>query len=319
VLGGLQLDRDPQFTRSVVVAEGNIHDLEKPNTILIFKSEAKRLGVKVGDSLTLSAPTYRGMANTADVRVAAIAKDMGALSLFNAFLPFDTLQALYQLKPGATGAIHLYLKDHRASAKVAQRLRDFLVKQGYRVMDADPDPFWMKLSFKVNKEDWTGQKLDITTWTDEMSQMNWIITVLNALTGLLMTVLALIIAAGVMSTMWIAIRERTREIGTLRAIGMSRGRVMQMFLTEAFLLGLLGTAVGALLGSLAVLGLNAARIEMPDTIQYILMSDHLLLSVSGAKVLGAVAALTLLTCLAALYPSYRAARLKPVTAMQHFG
>ena len=44
-----------------------------------------------------------------------------------------------------------------------------------------------------------------------------------------------------MNTMWIAIRERTREIGTLRAIGMQRGGVLRMFLFESFQMGLIGT------------------------------------------------------------------------------
>ena len=50
-----------------------------------------------------------------------------------------------------------------------------------------------------------------------------------------------------MNTMWIAIRERTREIGTLRAIGMQRRAVLRMFLLESLMLGLVGTVGGALL------------------------------------------------------------------------
>ena len=319
VLGGLLLDQDRRFTEAVMLAEGNLADLAKPNTIMLFQTEVKRLGVKVGDTLTLSAPTYRGMANTADVRVAAIAKDMGVMSYFNAFMPYQTLERLYQLKPGATGAFHLYLKDYRDSEVVAQRLRDVLAKKGWRVMDAAPQPYWIKLMLKVGKEDWTGQKLDITTWADEMSQMNWIITVLQALTGFLLFLLGLIIFAGVMSTMWIAIRERTREIGTLRAIGMHRRRVLLMFLTESLLLGLLGAAAGGVIGSALVLIVNAVHVALPQGVQWLLMADKLHLSLNVAKVAVIGGLLTLLTCFSALFPSIRAARLKPVTAMHHLG
>lgn len=319
VLGGLQLDKDPGFKNVVVAVEGNVADLAKPNTLLIFQSEAKRLQVKAGDTLTLSAPTYRGMANTVDVRIAAIAKDMGVMSYFTAFMPFDSLRALYQLKAGSTGAIHLYLKDHTRAPQVAARLRDVLLKKGYRVMDADPRPFWMKLMMTVTKEDWTGQKLDVTTWADEMSMVNQTLSLLRMLSVSLLLVLMVIVCAGVMSTMWIAIRERTREIGTLRAIGMQRGRVLVMFLTEAFLLGLAGTVGGALVGALAAAAVNALRVGVPEMAQWILMSDHLVLAVHATKILAAVIGLTLLTALAALYPSIRAARLRPVNAMHHFG
>ena len=50
-------------------------------------------------------------------------------------------------------------------------------------------------------------------------------------------VLLVVIGVGIMNTLWIAIRERTREIGTLRAIGMQRRRVLLMFLIEALMLG----------------------------------------------------------------------------------
>ena len=74
----------------------------------------------------------------------------------------------------------------------------------------------------VNREDWTGQKLDVTTWEDEISFMTWTLTALQGLSFVLIVILIAIIVIGIMNTMWIAIRERTREIGTLRAIGMQR-------------------------------------------------------------------------------------------------
>ena len=92
-------------------------------------------------------------------------------------------------------------------------------------MDPDPRAFWMKFE-KVNREDWTGQKLDVTTWEDEMSFIPWTITAITWLSCMLIVILLVVIVVGIMNTMWIAIRERTREIGTLRAIGMQRGTVL---------------------------------------------------------------------------------------------
>ena len=60
-------------------------------------------------------------------------------------------------------------------------------------------------------------------------------------------------------------------------------------------------------------------LRVPGTMQFFLMSDHLHLSVHGGAVVGAVVMLTILTGVAALYPSFRAARLRPVEAMSHFG
>jgi ABC-type lipoprotein release transport system permease subunit len=120
--------------------------------------------------------------------------------------------------------------------------------------------------------------------------------------------------------MWMAVRERTREIGTLRAIGMSRRRVLGLFLCEGLLLGLAATVVGALVGAGLGLGLDALHVELSnEAARMILMSDTLHLRVSGGQVFGAVALLTVLTTLATLGPALRASRMRPITAIHHLG
>ncbi|MGC4122008.1 MAG: FtsX-like permease family protein [Myxococcales bacterium] len=319
VLGGLDFDKDRRFSDVVALEDGSFEELKKPNTILVFHTVAQRMGVKVGDTLTLSAPTFKGMANTADVRVAAVAKDMGAMSFFNAYLPFGTLATLYQMRPDATGAVHIYLKDPYQAPAVAEKLRTSLAAKGWRVMEPDASPYYLKLYTKVTKEDWTGQKLDVSTWADEMAIMNQIVMTIRGLNLMMLVILSLIVGAGVMSTLWIAIRERTREIGTLRAIGMHRRRVMAMFLVEAFLLGLSGTTVGALLGAGSALFVNALSIPTPEAIHAILMADKVVLAPHLSAALASIAGITLWTTLVALIPAFFAARLKPVTAMHHIG
>jgi ABC-type antimicrobial peptide transport system permease subunit len=230
----------------------------------------------------------------------------------------DSLRQLYQLNEDATGALHVYLKDIRSTRVVQERLRKVLADNGYTLMDADPRAFFFKFDV-VNREDWTGQKLDITSWEDEISFVSWVLTALDALTFSLIFVLLVIIAVGVMNTLWIAIRERTREIGTLRAIGMQRSQVLAMFLVEALVLGLGSTVTGALLASAVSLALNAADIHVAEAVQAITMSDTLFVQVRGGSVLGAVVFVTLCTSLISLVPSFLAARMKPVTAMHHIG
>ncbi len=319
VLAGIDLSREPGFDKVIQVVEGSLAELGKPGTILLFQDQARRLGVKPGDTLTLSAPTTRGASNTADVRVAAVARNIGLLSAFNAFIPAETLRQLYQLKVGTTGAVQLYLADPADSAKVAARLRAALREAGWRVMDPDPEPYWQKLMFKVNAEDWTGQKLDVTTWEDEMSFLSWIVTAVTWLGNVLVGVLLVIVAVGIVNTLAIAIRERTREIGTLRAIGMQRTQVLRLTLLEAFLLGLGGAAMGAAAGAAIAAGLNATGIELPETMQYFLLQRDLHLALHAGRVVLAVAFVTGLTTVAAIWPSVWAARMRPVTAMHHVG
>jgi ABC-type lipoprotein release transport system permease subunit len=319
VVGGVEIDKEPGVRRVLQPIQGSLDELAKPNTILLFQGQAERLKVAVGDVITLSAPTDRGVNNTADVRVAVIVKNVGLLSSFSAFIQADTLRRLYGLSPETTGAIHLFLKDRADAPAVAARLREVFAAQGFRVMEPDPQPYYMKLFQTVPSEDWTGQKLDITTWGDELGQFKQFIVGINVFTGLLVFLLLVVVIIGILNTLAIAIRERTREIGTLRAIGMQRRKVLWLFVLETALLGLSGCLLGALLATLIAGGLNAARIPVPEAAQLFLSQEHLGFLVRPATVAFDVALLTAVTVLASIWPAVRAARLKPVTAMHHIG
>jgi putative ABC transport system permease protein len=164
-INGIDIDQEPDFKRVLDVYSGNIEDLAQPNTMLLFEQQAKRLDLKVGDAVTISATTGRGVANTVDCRVVALAHEIGLLSSFNVFVSSDSLRSLYQLKPNVTGAIQLHVKpryvDHLEP--IAARLRKALEQAGYRIMEPDGRAFWMKFQ-TVSREDWTGQKLDVTSW-----------------------------------------------------------------------------------------------------------------------------------------------------------
>src|SRR6185503_13212065 len=263
-LTGIDATSEPKLPPVLQIVDGKLEDLAQPGTILLFVNQTEKLGVKVGDAITISAPTTRGTNNTLDVRVVAIAKSLGLLSTWNSFVPIESLRALYQLKPDATGVIQLMLERTGLDRipEIAGRLRQKLEAAGYRVMTADPRAFWMKFQ-SVAREDWTGQKLDVTSWEDEISFMTWTLKALPGMSIVLIAILIAIIIIGIMNTMWIAIRERTREIGTLRAIGMHRREVLWMFLLESIMLGLFATVTGVTIGAAIAAGLNAMHVHVP--------------------------------------------------------
>jgi putative ABC transport system permease protein len=287
---------------------------------LIFEKQAKNLRVKVGDAVTITSDTTRGVANTIDCHVVAIARDVGLFSSWNVFLSNDSLRTLLQLRPDVTGTLQIHMRpgDVDDLQPIAARLSQALAQAGYRVMKPDPRVFWLKLE-TVTREAWVGQKLDITSWQDELSFMMWSFRALQGLSFVLMVILLVIMAAGIMNTLWIATRERTREIGMLRAIGMQRSGVARLFLFEAALLGVSGALLGVSLGVLITALVNAARLPVPLSVQLFLMRDTLELALEPRLLCVAVALMTGVTAAAALYPSLRAARRKPVDAMAHYG
>jgi ABC-type lipoprotein release transport system permease subunit len=319
-LAGVDIADEQGLRRVLRLKEGSLDGLARLNTVVLFEDQAAALEVRAGDAITLSAPTARGTNNTADVTVVAIARSLGMMSSFSCFVNAETLRQLYQLKEDTTGALQVYLPsaDLERVKQVEARLRDALQKAGYLLMDDDPRAFFFKFE-NVSREAWTGQKLDLTTWHDEVSFVAWTVDLMSAVSFFLAVVLLQVIGVGIMIVMWISIRERTREIGTLRAIGMQRRGVLVMFVTEGFLLGLLSTTFGTLAGVLVSLGLDAARVALPVGVQFVLLSDHLVVVPTLRWALASLGFITAVVTAISILPSVLAARLKPVTAMAHAG
>ena len=316
---GVDIAREKGFAKVLQVVAGDVADLGQPATALIFERQAERLEVVVGDMLTISAPTFGGVNNSADVRVVAIARDVGLMSSWMTYVPSDTVRQLYQLSGSTTGVLMTFLHDRDDADEVAVRLRESIAAAGWTIMEPEDKPFWMKFQ-QVNREDWTGQRIDVTTWEEEISMFRQLIDSFDLISSILVLVLVIIIIVGIMNTLWMAIRERTGEIGTLRAIGMPRYRILVMFLLEAFLLSAVAASVGAAIGVAVALGLNAAEIAVPDrAVQLFLMSDRLALNIDAAAIGRALATIVTMTTLGALYPAWRAARLPPLTAIRHMG
>ncbi|MCC7382746.1 MAG: ABC transporter permease [Deltaproteobacteria bacterium] len=328
-LTGIDITQEPRFKETIQLAEerdykeggraeivGNIDRLSERGSAMIFVAQAKRLGVTVGDSLTLVIETLSGARNTGEVTIVAVAKDVGMMSNWSVFLQKATILDLYRLQPDTSGAVMVYLKDIDQAEKTMGHLREVFAAKGYRIMEHEPQPFWMKFE-KVSGEDWLGQKLDLTIWSDEVSFLQWVLTAVNTVSFFLIGILLVIIVIGIMNSMYISVRERTREIGTVRAMGMSRGNVLRLFMLEAVILGVSATLLGGIAGGALAAALDAAKIIVPsEAVQAILMSDTLHLAVRPGQILSAVAAFTLVTAFAALWPALRAAKLQPVEAIQ---
>jgi ABC-type lipoprotein release transport system permease subunit len=318
VLTGVRVQEEQGLKEILRIKEGRLEDLARPNSVLLFEEQAAELEVRVGDALTLSAPTARGTNNTADVTVVAVAKGLGLMSQFGCFVEERVLQKLYQLNEDTTGALQVYLPtaDLDAVKRIQARLRDGLQRAGFELMEEDPRAFWFKFE-NANREAWTGQKLDVTNWQDEVSFAAWTVDLMNALAFGLGFVLLQVIGVGLMIVMWISIRERTREIGTLRAIGMQRTSLLVMFLAEGFLLGLFSTSAGIVSGLALGLGLDAAKLPLPVGMQFVLLSDTLKVAPTVQWAVATLVFITAVVTLISLVPASIAARLKPVTAMAH--
>lgn len=115
---------------------------------------------------------------------------------------------------------------------------------------------------------------------------------------------------GVMNTMYMSVTERYREIGTLKCLGALDSFVVRLFLLESVFIGAVGSALGALGGFLLTL------FQIGVTLEFGLIGVGQVMQTFAQTAPPAFAGGTVLTVLAAIYPTIAAARMKPVDAMR---
>jgi len=167
-----------------------------------------------------------------------------------------------------------------------------------------------ELSAQLRKDGYQVQSLELFVTAD-----NRIVTIVTMMFTMIGGIALLVATIGIANTMVMAIYERTREIGILKAMGASRAEVRQMFMLEAGFIGMIGGVFGLVIGWVLGLGLNqmiqifSRYREQPIHGKFFLVTPFL--------ALGVIAFATFIGLLAGLLPAQRAARLDPLQALRH--
>jgi len=131
-----------------------------------------------------------------------------------------------------------------------------------------------------------------------------------------MAIVALLVCGvGIVNSMLMSVTERYKEIGTIKCLGATDTNVLEIFLIEALLLGLLGGVIGAFAGWIAAIGIYGVQFGMagvfPSGKIGIVMIQYLTYIAEGVGIAG------LLSVCAAAYPAFYASRLHPAEALRY--
>jgi lipoprotein-releasing system permease protein len=133
--------------------------------------------------------------------------------------------------------------------------------------------------------------------------------------GLILSLIVVVAAFNIVSTLVMVVADRTREIGILKAMGMTRGGILRVFVLQGAWIGIVGTVVGTALGVLLCWLLETYEIiRIPPDVYFV---DHLPVSLRLVDLAAIVAVSVLVAFAATVYPAVQASRLEPVDAIRH--
>ncbi len=283
--------------------------------LVLFRDQAEKLGIQVGSTVTVRIDPQEGGRNAMDLKVLAVADNRGLMSGLFAFTQRQTVENLAQRKSGTSGLLAIMLPDRFQAGMVRNRLERVLKESGFDLHSNEGSPIWNKTA-QLAQEDWVGTRVGVTTWEDELSPLRWISQLIRALTLGFVALLGLLIAFGLSSAIWLLIKQRTREIGTLKAMGFSRWHILGIFMMETQILAVVTGIAAITLGILALLVLNSLNVSIHNQgVQLFLMAETFEVYPHAGVALQTLIITCLVAGLGTFFPAFSASKLQPSVAL----
>jgi lipoprotein-releasing system permease protein len=133
--------------------------------------------------------------------------------------------------------------------------------------------------------------------------------------GVILLLIVIVAAFNIVSTLTMVVTDKTREIGILRAMGLSPRIIRRIFIVQGAVIGVVGTALGTALGLIIATVVDRRQLIALDPSVYFI--DHLPVKVEPLDLLAIIVASVIVAVTATLYPARQAATLTPVEAIRH--
>lgn len=306
VLRGIEPATDRQVTRlSQALVQGAMDQLEhgaavdREPGILIGRELSRHLNLSLGDRVNVVSP----IGNITPLGMVPKLKPFRVAGIFNtgmfeydstmAYISLGEAQKFFELGDTVTG-IQLRVADVYGTSELARA---------------------------INRE--FGPELYARDWMQMNRNILFALKTEKVVMFIILTLIVLVAAFGIASTLFMVVMEKTRDIAILKAMGARSGSIMKIFVLEGLIIGIVGTILGVFSGLLIAYNLGpiidiiqkiTGKNFFSKDIYYldhfpsqVVLSDVLLISVTAI----------LISLLATLYPAWQASRMLPAEALRY--
>lgn len=324
---GIDFNQEVGFLDSLSFVEGSANDfLANESGILLPEDIFEDLGVEIDENVIIKTTTINGQQNIGDGIVVGSIVSEESFGISSGYIHIATLNKLLDMSPDQFQTFNLYLKD----LSVIESVTDALHKELSSLAETEPRNSDEENGFQNNilrrigfsqlnsvdeSERWSGTKFSLSTLNDRTDNVKALISIMDIIGLAIFFVILGIIMVGVMNSYRMVMLERTAEIGTMRAMGIQKGGVRNIFISEAFFIALGGAIVGLVLAFLFMAGVSLYEFDSSNFTLF-LNQGHLQFAITTFETVGNILVLCLTSIASVYLPARAAANLKPAEALR---
>lgn len=280
------------------IEAGNLTDFAE-NHVAIGSEMARRMNVKLGDSITLLSPkgkaTPFGTVPRSGSYIVSLIFDVGMYEYNNGFvfMPLESAQKFFQMDNGVN-TLEIMANSPMNIERVKQDVI-FAVKDDAKVYD----------------------------WRDANKSFINALNVERNVMFLILTLIIIVAAFNIISSMIMLVKDKGKDIAIMRTMGASRSMMLKIFILTGASIGFAGTFGGALLGILFATNIESIRQFLERATNTELFADEIyFLSklpaiIEWQEVFTVIGMALVISVAATIYPAWRASRLDPVEALRY--
>ncbi|MFO0388405.1 MAG: lipoprotein-releasing ABC transporter permease subunit [Alphaproteobacteria bacterium] len=287
---------------STRMKEGSLDAMQSGEGVVIGNRMAERLGLRLGDEITLISPEGRATVAGLMPRVKAYSVvgifSIGMFSYDNGLIvmPFEEAQVYFKLRDNGgdnASSIEVMLKNPSAA-----KAKAYIINQqisGMRVYD----------------------------WQTSNSHILQAVLVQRNVMFLILMLIIVVASFNIISSLIMLVREKGKDVAILRTMGASRASIMKIFFACGASVGVIGTFIGIIFGLLIAFNTENIQLWLESMMGHKLFADelyflsHLPSEVNGSEVIFVSVMSLLISFLATLYPARRAASLNPAEGLRY--